>query len=333
MRTFLASLALATVSLGVAPGWAAPPPPAAPATAQDDAKNAARALAKKGYDLYDAGRYDEAFEALQEAERRYHAPTLVFMLGKASAKLGKLIAARTFFERVQDEKLPPTASADFRKAQALARQELAALRPIIPRITVQIRGAAGAPGLIVKLDQLTLSLADLDHPIDVDPGSHLIEVTTARGDDLRRKVTIAAKEAIDVDIGLPSGPARQASPSAPSAPNVPGAPRSRWLTPSLIAFGAGAAGLGVGIGAGVVTLDRAAAIKAHCTPEGVCPESQRRSASSASNLAAVSTAGFVVAGAGAALGATFLVLRARDRAPADAALVIGPGSLSLEGTF
>lgn len=320
IRAVIAALAL---TLAASPAAAAP-------KADDDAKVAARALARKGYELYDAESYEQAIKSLQDAEQLYHAPTLVFMLAKAHAKLGKLIEARALFQKVADEKLAPSASADFRKAQASARQELASLKPQIPTLRLTITGAAGR-ALAVKLDGRLLPAAELDHPLEQNPGSHALSVTPAGGPELTRALTLKPGEQSDVVIQLPPAlPVRVAGPVPAPAPSS-GEWRSR--VPAYVAFGAGAVGLGVGVGLGVVTLSKASEIKAHCNAQGLCPASERSRASAANTLAAGSTVGFVVAGVGAALGVTFLVLRPTPKAKARAGIVVGPLSLGAEGVF
>ncbi len=317
-RPLVAGLALLALSLSTA----------APALAAgEDPKVAARALAKKGYELYDAGSYEQAIAALQDAEKLYHAPTLLFMLGKAHVKLGRLIEARALFQKVADEKLAPSASTDFRKAQASAKQELAVLKAQIPTLRITVNGAAGR-ALSLKLDGLAMPVDDLDRPLDQDPGSHQISVTPAGGAELLRTVILAPKEQADVVIQLPA-----ASRPVASAPTPPAPSRRRSPVPAYVSFGAGAVGLGMGIGLGMVTLSKASAIKANCNAQGLCPASEKGEASTANAFAAGSTAGFVVAGVGAALGVTFLVLRASPKAQPRAGLVVGPMSLGAEGVF
>ncbi|MEO7328099.1 MAG: hypothetical protein ABI193_05950 [Minicystis sp.] len=313
MGTLVAALALAAL-----PSFA---------FATEDPKVAARALARKGYELYDAESYEQAIQALQDAEQLYHAPTLVFMLGKAHVKIGKLLEARALFNKVADEKLAPSASADFRKAQASARQELAALEPLIPTLRIIITGAAGR-ALTVKLDGLLLPSTDLDRPLEQNPGSHAVSVLPEGSPEVARSVILKQSEASELRIQLPPPVVAQAS----NATRTP-APRDRSSrVPAYVSFGAGALGLGVGIGLGLSTLNKASDIKAHCTPQGLCPSSQRDATAAANTLSAGSTAGFVVAGVGAALGVTFL-LRASPKAPARAGIVIGPLSLGAEGVF
>ncbi len=63
-------------------------------------KAAARVLADQGYELYEAGKFDEAIDAFRRADQLFHAPTLVFAMAKASARAGKLLEARALFQKV-----------------------------------------------------------------------------------------------------------------------------------------------------------------------------------------------------------------------------------------
>ncbi|HSN99117.1 MAG TPA: hypothetical protein VLS89_12570, partial [Candidatus Nanopelagicales bacterium] len=82
-------VAVLWAALALAPTVAA----AAPGPAADDAKRraTARGLADQGFAHYDEGRYREAVEAFLQAERSFHAPTVVLYRSRAYAKLGWLL--------------------------------------------------------------------------------------------------------------------------------------------------------------------------------------------------------------------------------------------------
>src|SRR5687767_9631626 len=98
------SIAVCAASLFLAPALAPAVALAPPPSAED--RDAARKLADKGAELFDAGRYEESVEYFRKADERVHAPTFVLAIAQAYAKTGKLVEARDQYQRVIDEKLP-----------------------------------------------------------------------------------------------------------------------------------------------------------------------------------------------------------------------------------
>lgn len=101
----------------------------APAPASAEGRERARTLANKGYALFEAGKHEEALKAFEEAERSFHAPTLMLMIARTHALLNHPAEARTVYQHILDEKLANYAPPEFFDAQEKARKELAALPP------------------------------------------------------------------------------------------------------------------------------------------------------------------------------------------------------------
>lgn len=111
--------ALAVLAPATTHAQGAPPP------AQANSRERARALADKGYELFEAGKFEEAIKAFEEAERNFHAPTVLLLLARANVRLGRLREARGVYQRIIDEVLPAGAPPPFVEAQETARKELA----------------------------------------------------------------------------------------------------------------------------------------------------------------------------------------------------------------
>ncbi|MFT3771993.1 MAG: tetratricopeptide repeat protein [Minicystis sp.] len=301
---------------------------AGPGGDRSDPRVAARALAEHGHALYEAGKYAEAIDVFQQADKLFHAPTIVLALARAHAASGKLVQARALYQRVADEKLAVGSPAAFVEAQRVAREQIAALDGRIPALQILVRGGGGR-GLRVTLDDAEVEGYRPDRSLPVDPGAHRITVIPSGGVGVSRTVDLREGARAVVEIELPgAGPIVTRQPLPPSP-----APRP-WLVPALMGFGVGAVGLGLGIGAGVVTLNRAAALRARCPGHVCAPSAQNRSDISAANgMAAASTVGFVLSGVGVATGVVLLAVKPGAPAKARAAIDVGPGSIGVSGVF
>lgn len=119
--------------LAAAPALGAPPPDGASAEAQQ----AARTKAHEGLKLYGADRWQEAFDVFQEADRLFHAPTLVLYMARCQRKLGRLEAARDLYEQVLGEPLPEDPPTAFLEARKDAETELAGVRAALEAAAVK----------------------------------------------------------------------------------------------------------------------------------------------------------------------------------------------------
>lgn len=323
----LGCAATLAIALGAGATWAAPPDPTA------ERRTAARALADKGYAHYQAGRFAEAVATLERAEALFHAPTLAFALAKAYVAAGRLRDARRVYQQIVEEKLPPTAPADYRRAQVSAAVELTALSARIPSVRVVIEGAAGRRAA-VSVDGASVAEAALADRIELDAGKHVVRVRVegaAPPIEITREITLAEGARESLTVALP-GALPSLARTPPGTPPVPAPPQRGSPAPGIAALGVGAAALAVGIGTGVDVLARAAKIKEQCRDE-VCPVRLEPDARAARTEATVSTIAFAVAGAAVAAGVVLVIVRPGARSGARAAIAIGPGSVGFSGRF
>jgi len=197
-------LGLAAASAGAPLSVAAQP--AAPDTG---ARRAARELADKGFEHYEAGDYAKAIPFLRDAEARFHAPTLLLMLGNAHVKLGKLVEAMVFYDRVASEQLASDAPTEFVNAQTEAKATLASLAPRIATLKIVLKGTT-ADKVRITIDDVEIPAANVLKPLAADPGTHKI-VASIGGDDGGRAVfqSVTLKEGMTKQIQLvfrPGGP-------------------------------------------------------------------------------------------------------------------------------
>jgi hypothetical protein len=309
---------------------------AGPDDKASDPKFAARALAEHANALYEAGKYQEAIDLFVEADKLYHAPTLLLALGRAYAAAGKLVEARDVFRRVAGEQLPPGASIPFQDAQKAAKDELAAVDKRVPTLQIAVRGGRGG-GLTIKVDDAPLADWAPDRAVPLNPGAHSVTVVPVGDVGVGRSVTLAegAHERVEIELPVPAPVApRVTEPPPPSPPPPP--PRRGFIVPAFGAFTIGAVGLAVGIGAGVAAANDAATIRglckgSVCLPTNPSTPQARSDLSSAKGLATASTVGFVFAAVGVAAGVALVFVPAGPSAPQRAAIAIGPGSIALTG--
>jgi hypothetical protein len=299
---------------------------AAPSWAQGD-RERARTIGREGLELFDQGRWEQAYEKLAEAERLHHAPTLVLFMARARRNQSRLLEARRLYEQLVDEKLDAGAPEQFRGAKDTAYRELRALERQIPSV------------LVVGASDVTIdgaAVADLARPVPLDPGEHTIAGRTADGSEGRRVVTLAADgKVVRVELGEAEPAPAEAEPADAAEPDEPS---SFSYVPAIVAFAAGGAGMAVGIATGVMAKSRADDIKSRCD-DVHCLTTDAELGDEARTLATVSTVGFVVGGVALGAGVVLVAIAATSEEPTPGAggtawrLRISPTSLSSEVRF
>jgi len=267
------------------------------------ARDEARALADRGYELFQEGRVDEALDHFRRAEARFHAPTLLLMIARAEARRGDAIGALITLRRVTAETLPADAPPEYAQAQRDAAAEAVAIGARVARLRVAVRAPAGA-AVAVSLDGVAVPAAKLAEAIEVNPGRHEVEAAMPGAPPTRRVVDLAPGASEVVDIAL-----------QPAPPIVPAArPPEPSLLPPALAWAAGLAGVAVGATFGVLALEKQADLEDAC-PTRRCDAGDADLADDAERFASVSTVGFALGGAAIAAGVVLYLVR-QDARPA-----------------
>lgn len=133
----------------------------------DPARTAsARALFEEGVAHVDRDAWGPAAEAFRRALSLRDSQVIRYNLASALVELGKLVEASELLHMVE---------ADAQADAGLKQQAAAKLAEIKPRIArIEVQCAPALPGLIVELDDAALSAAQLDVPLTVDPGEHVV---------------------------------------------------------------------------------------------------------------------------------------------------------------
>lgn len=315
--------------------------PLSPALAQptkagiDAARYEARRLADEGQSLFEAGDYRGAIARLREADAKFPAPTLKLAWAEAHEKLAQLLEARAVYAKIAEEKLDRAAPAEFHEAVTTAKAALARLDEATPRLAVELVGPP-PPLLSLTLDGVALSTSD--RPISVNPGKHTLSIEMSGQPPETRSLDLKEKETRRIQIrwagtaGTAGTAATAAATTAKGSPPGAAAPdRARSMVAPALAFGVGGAGLVLGAVTGGIAMSKMDGFRKLCGPELQCPESVSGDLEGAEVAGHVSTVGFAVAGAGAALGALLLVLPGKKGSPASVA--VGPSGIVVTGTF
>ena len=313
----------------------------------DSTRNAARSLASQGKDAFDAKDYARAADLLRRAYALVPAPTIALYEGQSLTRLNRFVEAEEAFMRAMRTPIDAHSPEQFRKAKHDAEQELAALRPRIPKVTIVVTGAgAGAPNLAVALDGKAVKNALLGVEMPIDPGDHVL-TTGAGGERREASFSIAEKERKSVEIEA-LAPTDAAAPVAPPEatpppeskprpePPPPQQPQASWQKPAaFVVGGIGVAGLATGIVTGLMATSRHATAEKEC-PNRVCTEGSAGADAldSFRSLRTISTIGYVVGGVGLAGGITlFLLAPAQPANRSSLRLKIGARGAELEGAF
>jgi tetratricopeptide (TPR) repeat protein len=139
MRTifFLAAILVAALA------WPSP----ARAQVTDSERAAARELFKEGDELQRTGKFTEALDKFQRAQKVYSAPTNELRIAECQAALGQLVEATESYRTALRMPLPPGSPPAFQAAVDQAKTELAQVEPRVPKLVVHVAPANANPQL------------------------------------------------------------------------------------------------------------------------------------------------------------------------------------------
>lgn len=282
------TLALASFS------WSAPA--LASPESEATARELARALADQGANAYAQADYAHAQLLFARAYELVPAPTIALLEARALVKLGRWAEAARIYRRAAQAELPEDAPRPFRDAAHAAAAELAELTPRIPRLRLRFEGdVATDPGVEVVLDGRRLPRRDLGDFIEVDPGSHRIELRGSYVNTAPIEITLQPGQTKIIAIGERSKPRLDPDPGR---------------TMVYVSFGLGAAGLVTGVTTGIISLNARADAQRWCEAGTCAPDGPGREALDRfRDFRAISTIGYVIGAVGVGAGIGLLVFR------------------------
>jgi hypothetical protein len=340
----LVGAALFTFAPASTPALAQDAAEAAPSPqSTEEAKAAARELANRGYELYQAGNYKEAIQYFRDAEARFHAPTLLIMQAKAHENINNLIEARGLYMQIARESLPDNASKEFKQAHKEATDAVERIKGRIPKLKIVLTG--GKPEHVqVTIDGIPVPNSILERPLEVNPGVRKVVATIETKDGGRsvyQTANLREGRIKQIKIVLRAGGAVVAAPQEDEV--IDDGSGGSWV-PAGIAFGFGAAGLGVGAVTGLLWMNERDKIteqedkcKAAMPVDPTCSEKIQPSRDKAKTLGTVAIVGFAAGGVGLAVGTILAITRKPEKTAETAtgvtSVAVGPGSVLVRGAF
>jgi hypothetical protein len=149
-------------------------PSLARAQVTDSERAAARELFKEGDELQRTGKFSEALDKFQRAQKVYSAPTNELRIAECQAALGQLVEATESYRSALRMPLPPGSPQAFQAAVDQAKTELAQVEPRVPKLIVRVTPPNANPQL--QIDGQTVSAALIGEPLPLDPGTHRVRV-------------------------------------------------------------------------------------------------------------------------------------------------------------
>lgn len=331
MRTPAIIAVTAFVSLSLSLSLPAPLFAAEPARDEADPeaakKGRARELTLSGFEALQRGETERAIARFSEAERLYHAVTIVLLLAQANERLGRVVEARALYRSIMNEALPPRSPKEFIDAKVVAKRGFDALAGRFATVIVRSPGAS-PDAVTLTIDGAVASPFDAAHPLN--PGTHTLTLIGRGGASVTQSVSVKAGDEERVLV-----PFASLDPYGPGSLTVPAA----------IAFGVGLAGLGAGAVTAGLAQSSAGDSSARCVRSGCSPSA---SAKDSNTLGVASAVSFAAGGASLATSAILLYVGRRGRAtpapassPASSTLAEPPavfmnassGGITIRGSF
>lgn len=301
------------------------------AAVTDADKTVAKSLVDEGDEQFAAGAYDAAVERYRGAHALVRVPTTGWELARALEASHRLREAERLLVWIADYPAWDGQPTPFVETRDKAAEKLEALRTRIPRLGVVVTNPH--PEMVLTIDGVA---SQADAPVSLDPGTHEVELVAPGVPRLQRRVDLQEGDRKTLTLTLESSATQPLPPPPPPLVLPQTQPERSVPLWSWIGFGATGVGAVVGGITGGLSMSRASAFKATQLPNGNYPESERPTQRESLTLAHVSTASFVVAGVGAVVGLTGVILTyAVEPEAGEQAwqIELGPGHLGLRGSF
>jgi hypothetical protein len=299
---------------------------------------AARALADAGFELFQAGEYQQSYDRFRSAEDIFHAPPHVMFMARSAAKLGRYVEARDLFASLANEELDPEAPKPFFEAKKEAAVRLEEVEAKIATLRVEVTGPQQAT---IAIDGTDRTAEVREGPVDLDPGEHLVRATAEGFEPAEQSVSVE-EGSRDNALALELTPLPEDAPPTVGNQDQGVVMEEGPLWPAFVIGGVGVAAIGVGATMGVLAMGKASDLDAACPERDQCPPDNEGLESDARLFGNIATGMFIGGGVLAAGSVVWFILRpfggpaetdGDAAARVDLTPTIGPGYVGLQGTF
>ncbi len=284
-----------------------------------------RELIEAALHEYQLANWDEAIALFQRAHAMNPGARTLNGIGKAAYENRQYVLAITYLRQaLQETRHPVTAKQRAELTDLIRRAEA-----FVVHFTLDLDPADAT----LQVDSMPATLTS-EHELLMDPGEHELVASNPGRENVVRRVRAVVGQRERLTIALPvaagAAPAKDQPGSSlaalPPSAAVPAAGRSfagststaergsRSRTLTLVGVIAGGAGLVLGGVTGLWALSSTRTLKDEC-PGNVCQPASRSTLSTAKTTATLSTIGFGVAIAGAALAVVSLLVSPAHAAP------------------
>jgi hypothetical protein len=198
------------------------------AQVNDAERAAARELFKEGDELQRGGKFSDALDKFQRAQKVYSAPTNELRIAQCQAAIGQLVESAESYRATLRMPVPPGSPKAFDAAVEQAKLELAQVEPRVPKLVVQVSPSNSNAQL--QIDGQSVSAALIGEPLPLDPGTHKVRVFAQGFSSSEQEALLKERETTTVVTTL-KPTADVASAGAAASATAPGAAGSAPGTP------------------------------------------------------------------------------------------------------
>jgi hypothetical protein len=299
---------------------------------------AAEALFERGKALMQEGRYAEACPKFEESYRLDPGGGVLINLATCHEKQGKVASAWAEFK----EALALAVKAGRADREQFARERIAALEKLLPRLLIDVPAGVRVEGLRVLRGEALLREGSWGEPLPVDPGAHRIIASAPGHEDRSYEVQVRQGEVTALVIEplrpLAAAPTSAAPPASVVAPSAADAPPERPAsgpareasprrTAGYVVGGAGALALWAGGVFGVRAILKRQDSDADC-PGGACNARGWSTYEDAQRAARFANVGLAVGAVGLGVGAWLVLSSSKETSVA-----VGPSGVALRRSW
>jgi hypothetical protein len=283
----------------------------AQATKSDAAQ--AESLFVEAKNLMDAGHFSQACPLLAESQRLDPGGGTLLNLAACHEKEGRIATAWAEFNAAV-----AVANKDGRADRVtFAQERIAALDPLLPRLTISVTQGAAALGYEIVLDDVKRGSVTWGHGSPIDPGHHLVRATAPGKRAWERAFDIKEHQTLLVEVPvLEEGSNPSTAPTSSEPKSSAGSSGSqKW---AFVAGGAGLAAIGLGSYFALEAKKLRSESDEQCpTPTGECTQWAVDRNDSAKRTANIATVAFAVGIIGVGVGTYLLLAPSHPPTPHD----------------